>query len=1351
MSDTQAEKIIDLYTYTEGKWKKPRSSKENKPKDGTNGNWVVLRENKPTDSTEFIDIDSYYNFYNVVSPRVEIEFRTGNETSGNNWTNVKNLMRVNGIIYDAIIVDDANNFLKKEEVVKDGNEYKKNGQVVKIGDAFAGGKISSFSPKPSSNNNNFFISATIEDTGFRTLTLELFDRTFTTIQEYLYKAISFSNQSEASYENVTQSNSNTSFDLEFIKMPAGTLNNIRIAFGYNENVDLLDSAGTYRWVSRSVMKDAAEIVAGQNKPEDESETKAFNASGKRFDISAPTVLSKYNKQSTVYNGFEEFYITGVQSQLTNTGIRYQITAVGNEKLKLNGYKFVQKYANIVGKPKSVLASLMHSFNYNSFNNSTGEADAKNLSNTMIKLVWNDSRPLQEEKKVVAGEDGEYKITTSEEQQKTLANNKADLATLNAQLVMNQNLLGCITTKAGEVDAGYYIAGTTTSLKSLYKNWKAICTDFDNSGPATISVDRNSERALWLNCLAYNQKDEKNYSVLTSGLNIGQKAFLSYFLRNYGKSRIIDSQDTNVKDIEKFDTSIVSKSLASYAAEELYDFSNHPAIDDIDKHYSLATTNINKRDVAFRIAKLFKNYFTNQTIKEDGWAESETLKGPPYSFYTKYNAGFIRLPKFLFDCLTSDYTQTIINWCFHKEKNVSLSELMNRNGWILPDYSNSGSEGKIKTEQRRPSKIYFEHSGEGFKDFIKLSSNEYNYLFKGEIQEECRFFAGLLEFCLKNSNTVLEDDIKETIDYIDNILDENKVLRREDSDNAYACLAYAIGYYFYAQKKQHFTIEKNEYNNVYLDLDANISPTFVECSDFPIPAVDNTELYENLVFVSKNKIIGWYKKDSEEYFDIKTGSNDYFDGDDLNANIGKFQTRDQWLEKRKGEVASNFAEELYRLGEQFADALEQEIKSMDAADDSNWFSSSTEVQLKNIINLIKSDTYKFEPLTPLLNDSKYKSSVFRNNDNLITAENYEKVLGVTGLVTAENAAVSITNDIKNLTAAVKELQGIIGKQESELINDEITLTLGGPEALPKDGSENKKYFKTISQLLNEFCSACPPYCDYNAEQARLNEYKESNGANDSTYKSTSNENTAVYTDEYGNKQTYNIKGEAPTYSLTWDIIGYYLHNNNSVPIIGLYYKTPFKPSKLRMYKWGTGNPDQHAVKNLNINTSSEFALLSSAANTTISIGSAGEKIAIKGSNGKILSNVTELGTDAVKTEYKNFSFGESPAYFKNVTIGDDQYKITDVMFQSVNKGSITVLGDPSLRFAGDIQPYSWPIYIDITLQTEGNTWSNNGNGAIKSVLSGLYVVTKITHSLNNSGYTTTLEVMRYPGINDTINI
>lgn len=1340
MSDKQAEKIIDLYTYTEGKWKNPRSSKENKPKDGTNGDWVVLRENKPTDSTEFVDIDSYYNFYNVVSPRVEIEFRTGNEPSGNNWTNVKNVMRVNGIVYDAIVVDNANNFLKKEEVIKDGNEYKKNGQVVKIGDAFAGGKINSFSPKPSSNNNNFFISATIEDTGFRTLTLELFDRTFTTIQEYLYKAISFSNKSETSYENVTQSNSNTSFDLEFVKMPAGTLNNIRIAFGYNENIDLLDSQGTYRWVSRSIMKDAAEIVAGQNKP-DESESKAFNASGERFDISAPTVLSKYNKQSTIYNGFEEFYITGVQSQLTNTGIRYQITAVGNEKLKLNGYKFVQKYANIVGKPKSVLASLMHSFNYDSFNSSTNVADAKSLSNTMIKLVWNDARPLQEEKKVVAGEDGEYKITTSEEQQKTLANNKEDLATLNAQLVMNQNLLGCITTKAGEVDDGYYIAGTTTSLKSLYKNWKAECSHFDPSHE-TISVDRNSERALWLNCLAYSKEVES--AGLISELNEGQRAFLSYFLRNYGKSRIIDSQDTNVNDIKKFDTSIVSKSLASYAAEELYDFSNHPAIDDIDKHYTLATSNVRKRDVALKIATLIKNYFTNHKINENGWAyckEYGDFKKP----HVKYNVDFIRLPKFLFDCLTSDSAQTMINWCFNKGKNESLSGLIH-NGWTLANYSKSGKLGKIKTEQHRP--INFSGDPE-LKNFIKLSDDYYNYLFKGEKQETCRFNAGLLEYCLKNSNVDI-NETKKTIDYIDDILVDTKDLHRIDPDNAYACLAYAVGYYFYTQKKQSFTIEKNEYNNVYLEIDE--PTTFVECSEFPCPVVTPNDLIEEFMTVSNNQITGWYKSNGIDYFSIESGTDGYFDGDDLNTYRRDFRTRDQWLESMKGEVASNFAEDLYNLGEQFADALEQEARAVGATDDSNWFSANTEVQLKNIINLIKSSTaYKFEPLAPLLNDSKYKSSVFRNNNKLITAENYEKVLGVSGYSAAENAAISITNDIKNLTAAVKELQGIIGKQESELINDEITLTLGGPEALPKDGSENKKYFKTISQLLNEFCSACPPYCDYNAEQARLNEYKETNGANDSTYKTTSDENTAVYTDEYGNKQTYNIKGEAPTYSLTWDIIGYYLHGNNSVPIIGLYYKTPFKPSKLRMYKWGTGNPDQHAVKNLNINTSSEFALLSSAANTTISIGSAGEKIAIKGSSGKILSNITELGTDAVKTEYKNFSFGESPAYFKNVTVGDEQYKITDVMFQSINKGSITVLGDPSLRFAGDIQPYSWPIYIDITLQTEGNTWSDNGNGAIKSVLSGVYVVTKITHSLNNSGYTTTLEVMRYPGINDTINI
>ena len=124
---------------------------------------------------------------------------------------------------------------EKEVTMKDGI-YKIDEKEVKVGDEINGGKITAINKNSGNNNNNYFVSATIEDTGFRTLQLDLFDRTFTTIQAMLFDAIKHASSQETEGNKKT-ANSNTSFDLEFVKMPALTRNNIRIRYGFNDNVN----------------------------------------------------------------------------------------------------------------------------------------------------------------------------------------------------------------------------------------------------------------------------------------------------------------------------------------------------------------------------------------------------------------------------------------------------------------------------------------------------------------------------------------------------------------------------------------------------------------------------------------------------------------------------------------------------------------------------------------------------------------------------------------------------------------------------------------------------------------------------------------------------------------------------------------------------------------------------------------------------------------------------------------------------------------------------------------------------------------------------------------------------------
>ena len=90
-------------------------------------------------------------------------------------------------------------------------------------------------------------------------------------------------------------------------------------------------------------------------------------------------------------------------------------------------------------------------------------------------------------------------------------------------------------------------------------------------------------------------------------------------------------------------------------------------------------------------------------------------------------------------------------------------------------------------------------------------------------------------------------------------------------------------------------------------------------------------------------------------------------------------------------------------------------------------------------------------------------------------------------------------------------------------------------------------------------------------------------------------------------------------------------------------------------------------------------------------------------------------------------------------------------QALYKGSITIMGDPFYCFDKFVQPYTYPIYLDFRLPVS-QSWSNSSNTnkiGYSHFMSGFYVVTKITHDINDSGFRTILEVMSYPNITNDV--
>lgn len=1310
-----ADTIIDNYTWTDS-WKINNTSYL-----GNEDNWKISKQPK-TFASQFIDIDKYYNHYNVVSPRVEVEFRTG--SGDDDWTSLRQLVSDGAFVYEAIL----DNGSKKECLFKD-DTYTIDGTAVKVGDTVGNGKITAINKvlKGGNANNNYFVSATIEDTGYRTLQLELFDRSFTTIQAMIFEAIKHASSQKPEEGSEKTSNSKTSFDLEFVKMPALTRNNIRIRYGYNDSVDTTvpkeywGAAGLnndfyqaddkYRWISREFNdkeKRKGQTNGNSGEIQLDDNGNIVNLSNATIqDISTDNALFYLNNQSTILGGFEEFYITNVQSTLTNTGIRYTITAVGSDALKLNGYKFVQKYANIIDKPKNVLASLMRCFN---FTGNGTSAKSKDTGQTMMKLVWCDDRPLTAAKKILPTKEG-YKAYSADEQRDEVEKDKVTLGDYKKKIITAQRLLGCLTSDNGD----NFIAGNILEQKKVYSDWrltKQMATTRKTYNEDLHNVDKKSP--IWFSCFAQIK------GIIPTSWSVEKEAFFAYYMKNYGVSRITsDKIDTGedpttgtVRKVYNCDNSdvmvynggsgtypcnygnnflfsrIARAVLADIIADNVYDFGGSSLIDTINQHYTVKSQQLNKVDAAYSIFKTLQGFIKEHLVAASGKSQY-----------------YIKLPISFINAMNSEAAKKMIELCYKQRTGGARLGNATGNGWTV----------------LRPADDMFSNLPDAVGNGDRYAQEKEkwaNNLFRGLKEKE-----------------VKEEDFINSVNKIDNT---NSAAPQEEYGNFdLASLVNLSVAFSYAIGVAGMTGKASDSNNTTVSIDTK------DKVQVKLSGSTSQELeYGYVCFDFSNA--------NETY----NASGTYKDGGEIKftpEGTTRSTTVKEYLDDiTKKEHLDRFMAELNRSALDFKNAYVLEEQAIENND--SWAILSTEEQLKKIKQEIQSaDLTSFKIK---LNNAQEMDNSFREIDSFngvrsgktITQDLYERIAkyapaGPAGSDTnrdfkfEEDDYVKLAQDITKAISKVNDKYNELNKKtmdnESAIASDEITLSLGGPESAV-DGS---KFYKSISSLLNEFCNACPPYHDYEQEAAKKTAYA----------KGAKQEDVAEYTDADGNKQTLDLNGEAPTYNLTWDIIGKYNDGKGEVPVVGLHYRVPRKPAKIRMYKWGTGNPDMHAVKNVNITTSSEFALLSSAANSKLEIGIGGEKVAIKGVSKK--PNIDGANNSNIQATYNNYKTTEEPAYFKNIVSDNDQYSITDAAFQAINKGTITLLGDPSLRFGGFISPMTYPIYLDISLQDEGATWKQNR--ATKSTMSGIYVVSKITHSINAQGYLTTLEVLRYPGINETV--
>lgn len=325
--------------------------------------------------------------------------------------------------------------------------------------------------------------------------------------------------------------------------------------------------------------------------------------------------------------------------------------------------------------------------------------------------------------------------------------------------------------------------------------------------------------------------------------------------------------------------------------------------------------------------------------------------------------------------------------------------------------------------------------------------------------------------------------------------------------------------------------------------------------------------------------------------------------------------------------------------------------------------------------------------------------------------------------------------------------------------EIEIMLGGKPVFKKNEFGQREIiidYQPLRRLLDELCSKIAPIIyDHDDKEIPLSDDSNSEGKG---------------IDKNSEKIKRIVK------------YGYVVDKDpiTKVNIIRFYYKDATaqlnKQSYVRVYPW-----IEHGhtiIKNLSIDTKTDFAQLNLPVALLNEDGT--YLYSAQGENpGSIDTDDIEKKMDFTLSTIKNITNAIDNDNFKGMFIaetkdmaelsaGVSSGKTTDKMVagqyvrelihnlnNQVFNGSIDIPGDPFYFFDSNLRPYSYlikiivnrPTYYDLlseTISNQGEADRRYGiTGGEKSYLSGYYVIKKITHRLDSSGYNTNLEIMKFP--------
>ena len=1312
--------------------------------------------NKRSDGKDsnYLNVDRYWNFNNNVSSKVEIQFR----------------LTLDGK-YGWHSLDDLLNRMKEDRA----------GSVM----------------TPEVMNNNCFVSMNMVDNGAKRVELVLFDRNFVDIEQILSAAI---NELQSSMGSATVKK-NVNVDIKNAGSWEGKIetdavsSNMRIRFGYQDkNIKLTNHS--YSGFGSAIRDE--EGNAGYPRWRELSENKLPETDEGFIDKDISDGINfKYKfQQSTIRSTWSEFFINGLSSTLTDTGVRYSVSGISVDTMKLSGYKMVQRYAVLKGKPLQLLDSFVKNFK-NMVQITYDDEVETNIDGTDIFYDYEKGEYVK-----VNSDDKDREIKNEMVPLESLKKYSSQLKNLKATLIKdNSNTIrDCI---GGSIDIKYDLI--SSNLEEFDKDDSKSMLKIELKTPIGIMAYATN---LFLD------ETDKKYSDITlkelSAIlrNISQlwKPFLDFcYIEGIDLDKYVKINYKHfcimLLSIIGFEVYSGLPELSTWGSTLKSNTENGRELsDEFEKLSSLCKINdnfpakwrfardeTNENPVRFPIDNICDNgikgivtnespggqnvknlyypgkvrgndqyngiysYLNNDNKEEEGWFPKNPNQTNKRIIDSNVRASFLYKNGYL-DKLNecrieariaeeSKLLKAIDDFLETSKKNINIfSNVSLKNTYSYEPLENNG----VFSERRDIYRLALKETtssekGLTIKKVSEISSSYESGLILSAFED---FASEDGKFLLDDSHQWLAEDgiyynkgwSKDHDTAKTNSVSDFMSEQIEDGiEITYNSYEFTSGIaFFYFTGKTQFTLSLN----IYKGQGDDIKERFVGRMEEVAKIFINSMLMAH--FVSE------YTNASYLYLCETAGSNI--------VKINKVFTRPRDIDNIRKGMDINLKYMLSVLKERMVSTvfnickLVKENKEKSESDNS---SDMDEINKKNIPPL----KYLIEKEKKELNTSSIalkefyitKSSMEEfsyypapNAKNLMDCEFKTLKELEQGSTQKKDKISKKSNKVETLTmyidtkinAVQKEIEARLKKIEgwnSLNIGKEIEISLGNQYSRDSENSkeEKKKRWKSLSSIFNEFCSKCPTLIDSSELIASGISISEDGEKQTGTVR--------MY-DENGEETNVKTMDEFPRYSLTWSILGGDSKDGNTN--VNFYYKKPETPERIRVYDWGAGNPLNHCVKSVNISSGNEYAMMHASAFMSIDNNNAPfmkQRYNADGSTTSTLEIQTKL---------------DKPTLVSGLSTGNSDRSVIDNMKNTICKGNITILGDPSIKFQGKFQPYTYPIYLNIILPNRSNgefsNCLNNIGNSFQYQMSGYYIITKITHNISSSGFVTTLEVMRYPG-------